>query len=62
MRLVTADQAQRLYGVPARTVRRWIAVGRVVEHRRGRSLLIDTDEIEQLLDLRQHRRHLPRCA
>lgn len=43
-------------GVPARTIRRWALVGRIVDHGDGLHILVDVDEIAELRDLREARR------
>ena len=51
-RITTAD-ASRLYGIPARTIRRWHAEGRITdpEIQHGRYLWLET-EIDQMCQLR----------
>ncbi len=61
MILCTADDAARTYRLPARTIRRWVKEGRMVDHsilathHRAR-VIIDIAELEQLLA------HLGRAA
>jgi len=48
-------------GVPARTIRRWVLLGRVIDHGDGLHIRVDVDEIAQLRDIRATRpsRRLP---
>jgi excisionase family DNA binding protein len=49
--------------VPARTLRRWVAEGRITSERRGREWLIDPIELVQLEDIRERSAgRLPRPA
>jgi predicted site-specific integrase-resolvase len=57
-RISTADAAL-LYRIPARTLRRWHAEGRITVHREGRNLWWNLDELDQLAGQRGEGR-LPR--
>lgn len=50
-RISTAD-AEFLYQIPARTLRRWHTEGRITVQRDGRNLLWDCDELDQLAEQR----------
>jgi excisionase family DNA binding protein len=56
---VTTTEASRIYRIPARTLQRWTAEGRLTSTRRGRSILLSCDELDQLTELRGDGR-LPR--
>ncbi|WP_157251106.1 helix-turn-helix domain-containing protein [Nonomuraea typhae] len=56
---LTTTDAQRIYDIPARTIRRWIHEGRLTHQRDGRTILVSCDELDQLADIRAGRR-LPR--
>lgn len=43
-------------GVPARTIRRWALLGRIVDHGNGLHIRVDVDEVIQLRDLRDTRK------
>ena len=49
---VTIEVAAKASTIPARTLRRWAAEGRLTTERRGREWLIDPVELVQLEDLR----------
>lgn len=49
--LNTTDAASR-YGCQPRQIRRLVASGRLTEHRLGRALLIDPDELAELMEAR----------
>lgn len=48
-------------GVPARTIRRWALLGRIIDHGDGLHILVDVDEVMELAELRDARsdRRLP---
>jgi transposase len=53
---ISTEQAAREYGIPARTIRRWHAEGRLCDpERRGRALWWDVLEIDQLAEWRRER-------
>ncbi|MFI6296723.1 hypothetical protein ACIBEJ_34395 [Nonomuraea sp. NPDC050790] len=57
-RISTAEAAY-MYKIPARTLRRWHAEGRITVERDGRNLLWSRTELDQLTKLRGNTR-LPR--
>lgn len=57
--LVRVSDASAAYGVPLRTVYRWVADGRCVRRRRGGVLVVDLAEIEWLAEHRPGRRICP---
>jgi transposase len=53
---ISTAQAARKYKIPARTIRRWHAEGRLCDpQRRGRTLWWDVMEIDQLAEWRRER-------
>lgn len=56
---ITTSDAAAIYHIPARTLRNWHAAGRITAERRGRALLWDCAELDQLTGQRTHGR-LPR--
>lgn len=53
---ISTAQAERQYGIPARTIRRWHAEQRLTDpERRGRTLWWDVLEIDQLAAWRRGR-------
>ncbi|WP_329520523.1 MerR family transcriptional regulator [Spirillospora sp. NBC_01491] len=62
MRISTRDAA-RIYRIPARTIRRWHAEGRITEPEMRKGCAYwDAEEIEQMAELRTGRRRLPRAG
>jgi hypothetical protein len=51
-------------GVPARTIRRWALLGRIIDHGDGFTIRVDVDEVTQLRDMRDARpgHRLPRIG
>lgn len=51
-------------GVPARTIRRWALLGRLVDHGDGLHIQVDVDEVIELRDIRDTRtdRRLPKMG
>ena len=55
-RRISTGQAASHYGIPARTIRRWHAEGRLTDpERRGRALWWNVLEIDQLAEWRRER-------
>lgn len=54
MRVGLAD-ASLVTGVPVRTLRRWVAQGRLTAVRRGRVALVEPAEVDELAEQREVR-------
>lgn len=52
---MTPSDVETASGIPARTIRRWAAQGRLVDHGDGHRILVDSDEAIELDDLRVER-------
>lgn len=54
---ISTEQAARKYEIPARTIRRWHAEGRLTDpQKRGRTLWWSVLEIDQLAEWRRERK------
>lgn len=60
---ISTKDAEAIYDIPERTIRRWHAEGRITDPvaEKGR-LLWNTDEIDQMAQLRHGRKRLRRVA
>ena len=59
--MIEVGTAAHVYGIPAPTIRRWIAEGRLVRYGTARRAYVDPAELDQLHDRRTDAGHARRA-